>query len=380
MEQSLDWTRREIWVRKLLYPGHTLPTAAAPLAVAAGLAAHDGVFAPVPALLAFLAGWLVQLGGVLTDNYENLRREPDDREHPELVRAVRSGLLGLGTLKAAIAGCYALALAAGVVLVQQAGPVVIVIGLASIAASWAYSAGPFPFGRHGVADPVFFVFFGLVSVLGMYYVQAGAAPLAAFVLGLPVGALTTNILIVDDIRDREFDAVKGKRTVAVRFGARASRAEFLALLAFAYATPPWFWLGLGLGPAALLPWLTLPFALSTARDVVTRQRYEELLPTTPKAGRLLLAYSVLLGAGIALAAPQARAQSGAEIIRSRCSSCHALSVRTVAAPFKEIAAKYKAAAGAEEKLVGELREAKTHPQIQASDAELKAAVQYVLRQ
>jgi 1,4-dihydroxy-2-naphthoate octaprenyltransferase len=300
MEQSPDWTRREIWVRKLLYPGHTLPTVVAPIAVASGLAAHDGALALAPALAALAAGWLIQVGGVLTDNYENLLNEPEDREHPELVRALRSGMLTLRELRRAIIGSYAVALLAGLYLVQQAGFAVVVIGLASIAASWAYSAGPFAFGRHGLADPLFFLFFGVVSVLGGYYVQAQAMPLAAFALGLPVGALTTNILVIDDIRDREFDLVKGKRTIAVRFGARWSRVEFAALLAFAYLAPLAFWLGLGFSAWVLLPWLTLPFAASTALDVFTRDRYQELVPTTPRAGRLLLAYSLLLAAGVAV--------------------------------------------------------------------------------
>jgi len=57
MSQTSVWTRREVWTRKLLYPGHTFPTAIAPVLVGIALAWHDGVFAAVPALLAFLAGW-----------------------------------------------------------------------------------------------------------------------------------------------------------------------------------------------------------------------------------------------------------------------------------------------------------------------------------
>jgi 1,4-dihydroxy-2-naphthoate octaprenyltransferase len=300
MESSRAWTRGEVWRRKLVYPGHTLPTAAAPVLVACGLAAHDGVFAPGAALLALLAGWLIQLGGVLTDNYENLVAQPGDREHPELVEALELGTLTLAQLKAAIGACYAAALLVGSVLLWLAGPVVLWIGLASIAASWLYSAGPWPIGKLGLADLLFFVFFGVVSVVGAYYVQGGALPLSAFALGLPVGALTTNILVVDDIRDREFDAVKGKRTVAVRFGKEWSRAEFLALLLFAYIAPFWLWRGLSLGAWVLLPWLTLPQAAATARAVLTLDRYEDLLPVTPRAGRLLLAYCVLLAVGLAV--------------------------------------------------------------------------------
>jgi 1,4-dihydroxy-2-naphthoate octaprenyltransferase len=307
-------SRRDMWIHMLLYPGHTLPTALAPVLVAVGLALHDGVFALGPAFLALLAGWLVQLGGVLTDNYENLVRHPSDREHPQLVLALRHGALTLFGLKAAIAACFGAALAIGVYLVHLGGIAVLVIGLASIAAAVLYSAGPAPFGARGLADPVFFAFFGTVSVVGAYYVQAASAlgpvpfpevlpaglPLAAVALSLPVGALTTNILIIDDIRDREFDAVKGKNTIAVRFGARWSRAEFLVLLALAYLAPAWFAGGLGFGAWALLPLASLPYAVAVARAVLTLERFEDLVPMTPRAARLAVAYSMLLAAGVAL--------------------------------------------------------------------------------
>jgi len=268
--------------------------------VAAGLAWHDGAFAALPAFAALLAGWLIQVGGVLADNYENLKREPEDREHPELVRALKSGALTLGQLRLAMLACFVLALLAGVYLTLKAGPGVVAIGFASMAAAYAYSAGPFPFGRHGFADPLFFLFFGVVSVAGVYYVQAEVLPWAALALGVPVGALTTNILVIDDIRDREFDVRKGKNTIAVRFGAAWSRAEFALLLAFAYLSLFWFWLGFGFRAWALLPLLTLPYAISTLRDVLILDRHADLVPITPKAGRLLLAYSLLLAAGIAL--------------------------------------------------------------------------------
>ena len=303
MAEALAWSRREVWRRKLLYPGHTLPTAAAPVLVSVGLAVHHHVLAALPAFLAFLAGWLIQLGGVLTDNHENLVQQPEDREHPELVQALKVGTLSLRELKAAIWACYALALLAGAYLLYAAGPMVLLIGFCSIAASWAYSAGPWPIGRHGLADPLFFAFFGIVSVVGAYYVQAQALPAIAVALGVPVGALTTNILIVDDIRDREFDAVKGKRTVAVRFGKQWSRAEFLALLALAYLSPLGFRLGFGFSAWVLLPWLTAPLAFATAKAVLSLDRYEQLLPVTPKAGRLLLAYCALLAIGAAVPSP-----------------------------------------------------------------------------
>src|SRR5574342_1369875 len=105
-----DVTRRDVWVGMLFYPRHTLPTAAAPVLVATGLALHDGVAAALPAALAFLAGFLVQLGGVIADNYNNLRRHGDDPEHPAFSEALRTGLVTFGELRLAIWATYAVAL------------------------------------------------------------------------------------------------------------------------------------------------------------------------------------------------------------------------------------------------------------------------------
>lgn len=309
MARAFPWTRREVWTRKLLYPGHTLPTAAAPIIVAIGLAWHDRVFAPVPIFLAFIAGWLIQFAGVVTDNYSNLRRQPDDREHPELVEAIKTGILSLDELRTTILASYGLAAFFGLVLFVLAGWPVIMIGLFSILASWAYSAGPWPFGRHGFADPLFFLFFGIVSVFGAYFVQAAdvlgrehwreGLSLTAVAVSLPIGALITNILIIDDIRDTEFDAIKGKNTIAVRYGKFYSRCEFTALMVFAYLSPFWIWRDLGFSVWVLLTLATLPPAIMITRAVWMRDRFDDLVPMTPRLAMLTVAYSICLALGLA---------------------------------------------------------------------------------
>jgi 1,4-dihydroxy-2-naphthoate octaprenyltransferase len=297
----------------LLYPGHTLPTAAAPALVAVALAVHDEVFRPWAAVAAFVAGWLVQLGGVFTDNYANLSRHPDDAEHADLVEAVRTGIIRLGELRLAILACYAVATAAGATLLPAGGVPLLVIGVAAIAASLAYSIGPFPLGDRALGDPLFLLFFGPVSVVGAYYAQAtvaagvpfpigvpaGTVSLPAIVAGLGIGALTTNILVIDNIRDLECDRSKAEWTVAVLIGRRWSEIEYLALLVVAYAVP--FWLAAqGFGPQALLPLASVPWALVVARRVMRAPTRESMQPLTPQAGTVLLAYSVLLAIGLAL--------------------------------------------------------------------------------
>ncbi len=307
-------TRRDVWVRMLLYPRHTLPTALAPVAVAVGLAARDGLLAPGPALAALAAGWMIQLGGVFADNYNNLRRHPEDREHPAFVEALRRGIVSLDLLRRAVFACYLLALLPGAYLVWVGGVPAVAIGVASAVASLAYSTGPFPLGDRALGDLLFFLFFGVVSVVGAYYVQAAsvlAGPLpvsppagswsgTAVLASLPVAALTTNILVIDNIRDRPFDEEKGEITLAVVLGDRWSRVQFAALLSLAYAAPVAIWLAGRAEAWALLPLLSLPYGLVVALRVLRRHDYEALVPMTPQAAQLVLAFAVLFGAGFAL--------------------------------------------------------------------------------
>lgn len=315
MNEVRDLSRREIWIRKLLYPAYRWPgvaLAASPIVVAVGLAIRDGVFVPFPAFLAFLCGWLIQLGGVLAGNYRNLQEDPEDAEHPELVQAVRSGTLRLETLRIAVWACFLIVGLACAYLFFVAGVGVALFGLAGIIASWAYSSGPVPLGKAGAADPLFFCFFGIVAVLGTYYVQAApvysptpmwevvrkALPWTVVAVSLPVGALATNILIIDDIRDREFDAIKGKRTIAVRFGLFWSRTEFVALICLSYVSLFAFWILLGFSAVILLPLATLPLAFIVVRTVATKDRYRDLLPVKRRMAWLLLSFSLLLAIGI----------------------------------------------------------------------------------
>lgn len=313
--KSVSLSQRELWVNLLLYPTHTLPTAAAPALVGLGLAIHDHVFLFLPAFVGFVASWLLHIGGVFFDNYELLVRHPENREHPELIEAIEKGTLSLGVLRGAIALCYIAAILTGPYLLHVAGFTVVVFGLLGVVSSWAYAAGPLAYARLGLADPIFFVMFGIVAVAGTYYVEAApfylsashwyfvpaALPLKALVLGLPVGALVVNVLLIDDIRDRLPDGEKGWRTGAVRFGLGWNRVEVVVLTILAYLLPFWFWLGLGFSPWILLPLLTVPRAITIAHTVCTTERFEKLFPMTPKGAFLSLYYGLLSGVGIALA-------------------------------------------------------------------------------
>lgn len=304
---------RTIWVDLLLYPTHSLPTAAAPVLIGLGLAAHDDVLAPIPALVGFLGSWVIHVAGVFTDNHELLRKHPGLPEHPELTQAIGDGSLTLSALRAAIAACLAVALLTAPYLVRLGGAPVLAFGAVGIVMSLSYNGGPWAYVRRGLADPIFLLMFGVVGVIGIYYIQVAAVrgapapwqllaslPPAAYLVGLPAGAIVTSVMLIDDLRDREFDAAKGWRTGAVRFGADFSRAEITLLVAAAYLAPVAFWRWLGLGAWVLLPLASAPLALGVIRAVRTVERRADQHPLSPRMARLALAHSALLGLGLAL--------------------------------------------------------------------------------
>jgi 1,4-dihydroxy-2-naphthoate octaprenyltransferase len=305
---------REIWVRLLLYPSHTFPTAAAPVLVGVGLTVRDQVFAPLPMVIGFLVSWLVHVGGVFNDNHELLRRHPDLPEHPELLQALHDGTLTLAGLRNATLACFGLAALTAPYLLGIGGTLALLIGLVGAASSYFYAGGPRPYTRLGLADPIFLVMFGVVAVAGTYYIQWAAVhptashgidallklPPEIFLIGLPVGALVTNVMVIDDIRDRQFDAVKGWQTMSVRFGLRGGRTEYVALTVFAYAMPCLLWLQSGFTAWILLPLLTLPLAYQVVRAVCTLEQTRDLLPMTPRAAYLSAIFSALLAIGIAM--------------------------------------------------------------------------------
>ena len=174
---------------------------------------------------------LLQVGSNLANDVFDFEKGADTDERLGPVRAAQAGLLEPRQLRTGMLVVFALALAIGVYLTAVAGPVVIAIGLASIASGVAYTGGPYPLGYHGLGDVFVMAFFGFVAVCGTAFVQAGHVPARAWFASGPVGAIATAVLVVNNVRDRETDVKAGKRTLPVRFGRRAGIVEYGFLIA-----------------------------------------------------------------------------------------------------------------------------------------------------
>ena len=310
MTDTADVSRTRAWL--MASRPHTLPAAAAPVVVGTGLAVHEGVFAALPALAALVGAALIQIGTNFANDYFDAQSGVDTDERTGFTRVTQTGLIPERQVKLAMYGTFALSVLLGTYLVSVGGLPVVVIGLASVASGIAYAGGPYPLGSHGLGDLFVFLFFGVIAVAGTFYVQAaavlaapfptgvppGTVTIASLVASLPVAALSTNILVVNNIRDLETDRRAGKRTLAVVIGYRWSRAEYVAMCALAYLVPVWFWLGAGYGSLVLLPLVTIPYAASIARTVATETSGEALNPALARTAKLLALYSLLFAVGV----------------------------------------------------------------------------------
>ncbi len=277
---------------------NTLPAAVVPVLVGSALAFRDGAFQPLAALAALFAAVCIQIGTNLANDVHDFRKGADTaRVGP--TRVTTAGLLAPEAVERGMWLVFGLAALAGLYLVYVGGWPIVLIGVASILAGVAYTAGPFPLGYNGLGDLFVFLFFGLAGVMGTYYVQALAVTWPAFLAAIPVGALTTNVIVVNNVRDADTDRAVGKRTLAVLLGRIVARAEYALLVAVAYLTPLALWLGFGLPVWTLLPWVTLPWAVS-----LTRMVYTVLGPGLNKAlvgtARLLAVFGALFALGFLL--------------------------------------------------------------------------------
>jgi 1,4-dihydroxy-2-naphthoate polyprenyltransferase len=186
----------------------------------------------------------------------------------------------------------------GLFLVWIGGWPILAIGVASIFCAVIYTAGPFPLAYNGLGDIFVFVFFGIAAVTGTHYVQALAWSTDALGAALPMGAISTAILVVNNYRDIDTDRGAAKRTLAVRMGRAATRIEYVALLAVAYFVPVAQVLAGGIARLPLLLTLgSLPLAVPLVRTIYTVTDGPRLNAALGGTGRLLALFAILYSLG-----------------------------------------------------------------------------------
>ena len=270
----------------------TLPAAIAPVVVATALVGSD--FNLLRAALALKVAVWLQIGVNFANDYSDGVKGTDaDRVGP--IRLVASGMATAKSVKAAAFISFAIASIAGAWLAFLTSPLLIAVGVASIAAAWGYTGGKNPYGYKGLGELSVFLFFGVIATMGTYYAQTEELTLLSFIVSIPMGALSCAILAINNLRDRPKDALVGKLTVAVRIGDRNARVMFVSLLLVAHLA-----VIATLIPTTLLTLLALPMSISISRQVLSGISGKELIPLLGKTGKLQMLFSILLAVGLGI--------------------------------------------------------------------------------
>ena len=270
----------------------TLPAAIAPVLVASSLA--GGEFNWLRAALALKVSLWLQIGVNFANDFsDGVKGSDENRIGP--TRLVASGLATARSVKSAAFISFSIASICGLWLAIMTSPILIIVGVISIAAAWSYTGGRKPYGYSGFGEISVFIFFGLVATVGSYYVQTERITAMSFIVAVPMGALACAILAINNLRDLTQDALVGKKTLAVRIGDMAARRAFVALLVIAHTAAI-----ATFRPAAFLTLLIAPLTFSLARQVMSGVSGANLIPLLGKTGKLQLIFALLFAASLAI--------------------------------------------------------------------------------
>lgn len=299
-------TKRQAWI-KATRP-RTLPLATAGIMMGGFLAAADGDFRWLVTLLAILTATFLQVLSNLANDYGDSVHGADSADRVGPARAVQSGIITLDEMRRVMFASAFVAAVCGVALVvlafewQELALVGLFIALGG-AAIWAainYTAGNNPYGYVGLGDLFVFLFFGLVAVLGTYYLNVGEIRPKIILPAISVGLFAVAVLNINNIRDIHSDQLAGKISLAVRWGIENARRYHLLLVALGVALALVYVAQNFRSPWQLLFLIAVPLFVRNARGVVTTPS-EQLNPLLGQMAGATLIFVLTFGIGQVLA-------------------------------------------------------------------------------
>lgn len=293
MQQS----KINIWI--LAARPKTLPAAFVPVIVGSSAASFNGKFNFLAALVALICSILIQIGTNFSNDLYDHLKGADGKNRKGPMRVIASGLITLKEMQIAIALVFSATFFIGLYLVWLGGTIILVIGILSILSGMAYTAGPYPLAYNGLGDIFVFLFFGFVGTVGTYYVHTLEFTMLPVLASIPVGALITNILVVNNYRDIDEDKLTGKQTLAVKFGKTFSKLQYIFLVFVSYTAPVLLYYYYEVSLWIFLPLLTFPVALKLI-FMLNKLQGKELNKTLELSAKLSAVFGILFAAGLLL--------------------------------------------------------------------------------
>ncbi|MDR2852886.1 MAG: 1,4-dihydroxy-2-naphthoate polyprenyltransferase [Burkholderiaceae bacterium] len=292
------------WLRSLR-PG-TLALSGIAIAQGSALAAWHGAFDPLIAALALLTAMLLQILCNLANDYGDVRKGSDGPARIGPRRPLHTGAISLAQMRVALWLCGSLCLVSGAALIVCAvrtpgmALLFMLLGLLCIVAALGYTLGRYAYGYLGLGDLSVYIFFGWAGVAGSYALQTGRIDALVFWPASACGLFAMAVLNINNLRDIGTDLQSGKRTLAVRLGARRARRYHAALLAFAPLCLAVFVVLALRGWRGWLFILTLPWLVHQARQVLTHHTPEVMRFIFVPTVRAALLTQILFIAGLLL--------------------------------------------------------------------------------
>jgi len=277
----------------------TLLAAVVPVMVGSALAISMKKFFLPYSIVALLCSILIQIGTNFTNDLYDFLKGSDTVKRKGPRRVLASGLISAKEMKVAIILVFGTTFLLGLYLVYSAGLIILWVGILSIFAGIIYTAGPFPLAYNGLGDVFVFIFFGIVGTMGTFYLHTQEISLLALLVSIPVGALITNILVVNNYRDIEEDLEANKKTLAVLLGKVFTRWQFILLMTFSYVTTILLHLQFNYSLWILLPLTTIPIAVILTKMLYTLNG-EELNKTLELSAKFAGLFGLLLSIGLIL--------------------------------------------------------------------------------
>ena len=278
----------------------TLPATIGPLLVGNLLAFHLETFSFFIALISTLCAVFLQVSVNLANDYFDYKNGIDTDERLGPKRVTQSGLISPTAVRNAMLGTLFIAIFIGIILVYHSGWPIVILAFFAVFGTLTYSGGPYPLASHGLGEIAAFIYFGLVAVVGSYYIQADHVSISAWLLGASIGLFNAAIMLVNNTRDIATDTKANKNTLAVKIGEEKAKDLYQALVYLPFG------LSIGgflLGSLSGLPVLLSGFVLLKARKLSQEFRLltgAALNPLLGQTAKLTLFFSLLYSAGILL--------------------------------------------------------------------------------
>ncbi|XTZ38543.1 1,4-dihydroxy-2-naphthoate polyprenyltransferase [Salmonella enterica] len=304
MNETHSLSRTQAWLESLR--PKTLPLAFAAIVVGTTLAWWQGYFDPLVAVLALITAGLLQILSNLANDYGDAVKGSDKADRIGPLRGMQKGAISLAQMKRALLVTIVLSCISGLLLIKSATHTMtdfigfLILGGLSIIAAITYTVGKRPYGYIGLGDVSVLIFFGWLSVMGSWYLQAHILIPAVILPATACGLLATAVLNINNLRDIESDRDNGKNTLVVRLGpinARRYHAALLmgALLCFALFNlislqSIWGWLFI----------LSAPLLIKQARFVLRELDPRAMPPMLERTVKGALLTNLLFVVGIVL--------------------------------------------------------------------------------